>query len=82
MVYSVLSNVSSLISSLLVLRSNIFGRATAYLGIILSIAGACIVFPVIGIPIELLGTIASPIWFVLLARGFFRLERQLRQLPG
>jgi hypothetical protein len=82
MMYSILGNVSSLVSSLLMLRSDIFGKATAYLGIVLSIAGACIIFPVIGIPVGLLGTIASPIWFVLMARDFFRSERQLQPLPG
>ncbi len=67
--------VSGLINSLLMLRSKIFSKATAYLGIVNSIAGLGILIPVfaIGAVLGLIGTFGGVTWYILLARTFFRL---------
>lgn len=81
MAFSILSNISTLISTVLMLRSRFFGRTTAILGIVLAISGGAIVLPVIGPLLGLVGTIASPVWLVLLARDFFRMHRQSAAFP-
>jgi hypothetical protein len=73
MVYNVFSVVSGLISSLLMLRSHSFSKTTAYVGIINSIAGFGFFIPVIGIILLFVSTIGTPIWYILIARTFFRL---------
>ncbi len=69
---------SGLISSLLMLRSPIFGKTTAYVGIVTSLFGFGFVIPVIGIPLLFVNTMLSVIWNILVARGFFRLRRQMQ----
>jgi hypothetical protein len=73
MLSQLLINISYLISSALMLRSGYFSKATAYAGMILSIAGLCIFLPVIGVTLALTGTAGGVVWFVLLARDFRRL---------
>jgi hypothetical protein len=66
---------SFLISSLLMLRSNIFSKATAYLGLVNSIFAFGILIPVFVITAVcgLGSTIGSVIWVILIARTFFHL---------
>jgi hypothetical protein len=73
---------SGLISSLLMLRSSIFGRTTAYVGIATSLFGLGFVIPVIGPLLFFVNTILSVILCMLMARGFFRLGRQLDRLES
>lgn len=68
---NILMSVSGLISSLLMLRSKIFSRATAFVGIAISIAGLGFWMPMIGALLSLLATIGGVLWYVLLARTFF-----------
>ena len=70
--YMLLFGISQLISCLLMLRSTAFSQATAILGIILS-AGMASIIPGIGVYINLLTTTVGTIWFILLARDFFRM---------
>jgi hypothetical protein len=72
-VYTVFGGISTLISSLLILRSNVFGRAVAYIGIIDVIGSLGIFIPVVGIPLSLLATFGGVIWSILIARTFFQL---------
>ncbi len=76
MVFTVFSGVSCLISSLLMLKSNIFSKATAYVGIITSTPGFLFFVPIIGIPILFIGTLSGIIWYILIARTFIRLGWQ------
>jgi hypothetical protein len=73
------SNISFLLSSLLMLRSENFGKATPYIGIVNSIFALGIIIPVFVIAAicGLGATIVGTIWFVLLARGFFRMVRDV-----
>lgn len=77
MVQTVFLCLSGLISSLLMLRSRFFGKATAYIGIVASILGFGFFLPVIGILLLFINTIASIIWNILIARDLFRLMRQV-----
>lgn len=73
MVGTVLVGVSALISSLLMLRSPIFGKTTAYVGIIASVPGFGFFIPVIGPVLLFVVTFGGVIWYILIARTFFRL---------
>jgi hypothetical protein len=66
---------SGLISSSLMLRSPIFGKITAYVGIVTSMFGLGFFIPVIGPLLLFVNTIFSVIWNILVARGFFRLAK-------
>ena len=79
-IFSLFSNISFLLSSLLMLRSTDFGKATAYIGIVNSIFALGIIIPVFVIAAicGLGATIVGTLWFVLLARGFFRLGKNNR----
>jgi hypothetical protein len=77
--FSLFSNISFLLSSLLMLRSKNFGKATAYIGIVNSIFALGIIIPVFVIAAicGLGATVVGTLWFVLLARGFFRLGKEI-----
>lgn len=74
--YTVLSGVSGLIFSLLMFRSHIFSKLTAYTGIVLCISGLGIFIPVIGIPLALLATIGGVLWYAMIGRELLRAARQ------
>ncbi len=78
-VFSLFSIISFLMSSLLMLRSRHFGKATAYIGVVNSIFAFGILVPVfvIAAVFGLGTTVVSTIWYVLLARGFFRMAKEL-----
>lgn len=79
-IFSLFSNISFLLSSLLMLRSTDFGKAAAYIGIVNSIFALGIIIPVFVIAAicGLGATIVGTMWFVLLARDFFRLGKNNR----
>jgi hypothetical protein len=68
---------SGLIFALLMLRSSVFGKTTAYVGIATSLVGFGFILPVIGPLLFFVNTILSIVFSILLARGFFRLGRQI-----
>lgn len=70
-----LGGVSLLVSSLLMLRSRIFSKATAYVGIITNLAVCLFFIPVIGTYLLFLCLPGYVIWYVQLGRTFFRLGR-------
>jgi Domain of unknown function (DUF4386) len=78
MLYFLTFGVDLLISSLLMLRTKIFSRTTAYLGIFLNIGLLSIFafipgFALYATIINLVTTIVGAIWNVLVARTFFQL---------
>jgi hypothetical protein len=77
--FSLFSNISFLLSSLLMLQNKNFGKATAYIGLVNSIFALGIIIPVFVIAAicGLGATVVGTIWFVLLARGFFRLAKEI-----
>ena len=74
--------VSGLISALLMLRSPIFGKTTARVGIVTSLVGLGFVIPVIGPLLFFVNTILSIVFSILVARDLFRLGRQLDRLES
>lgn len=72
-VWNALANVSGLINCFLMLRSNIFSKATAYLGIIISILALGLFVPGIGMYLGLLSMPGTVIWIIVIALRFFQL---------
>lgn len=68
---------SGLISALLMLRSPVFGKPTAYVGIATSLFGFGCILPVIGPLLFLVNTVLSIVFSILVARGLFRLGRMI-----
>jgi hypothetical protein len=66
-------SISGVISCLLMLRTQFFSRSTAYTGLALAIFGISFWIPVIGAILSLLATIASVVWYILLAKDFYRM---------
>ena len=69
----VLGSLSLLISSLLMLRSDLFGRVTAYVGIATNIVVFGLYVPAVGVYISMLSVVGYVIWYFLIARRLFRL---------
>jgi hypothetical protein len=69
-------SISGVISCLLMLRTNFFSRVTAYVGLALAIFGISFWIPVIGAILSLLGTIGGVVWYILLAKDFYRMGWQ------
>jgi CHASE2 domain-containing sensor protein len=65
--------ISSTIDALLMLRTSAFAKATAYVGLGIAVFGYGFWIPVIGPILSLLGTVLGIVWYVLMARDFYRL---------
>ncbi len=75
-----LGTVALLIIAVIMLRSNIFGRATAYVGIVANVVGLGLFIPSpVGIFLSIVGVIGLAIWNVLIARRLFHLGQQSLQ---
>jgi hypothetical protein len=70
-----LGSASLLISSFLMLRSDVFGKATAWVGIVTNIVVFGLYVPVIGVYLSLLSVVGYLIWYALIARRLLRLVR-------
>ncbi|MBN1220057.1 MAG: DUF4386 family protein [Anaerolineae bacterium] len=68
-----LGGFSLLISSFLMLRSNIFSKSTAWIGIITNTAVCGFFLPVVGTVLLFLSVPGYIIWYIQLARRFFQL---------
>ena len=71
----VLGSISGLIVSLVMLKSNLFGRATAYMRIASSLFDFGLYVPAIGIFLSLLSVLFLLIWNILIARRLLQLAR-------
>ena len=67
--------ISLLISSLLMLRSNVYGKSTAYVGILTNVVVCGFFIPVFGKSLLFLSLPGYMIWYFLLAKRFFQMER-------
>lgn len=72
---TLLGGLSLLASSFLMLRSNLFNKATAYVGIVTNLILCMFVIPPISIFMLFLCLPGYMIWYFLLARRFFQLGR-------
>ena len=68
-----LIGISGTINSLLMFRSNVFSKAAAYVGLIVSIGGFGFFFPGIGAILSLTATIGGVVWYLQVARVFYQL---------
>ena len=73
--YILLGGLSLLISSWPLLCSNIFGKAVAYVGIVGNIIAIGFVLPAVGPVFAFLSMPILAVWFILLARNFFRIAQ-------
>jgi hypothetical protein len=69
----VLGSLSLLISSCLMLRSDVYGRATAYVGIVTNVVVFGLYVPVVGVFISLLSVVGYVVWYIMIARKLFQL---------
>jgi hypothetical protein len=76
-VHYVLGTIALLIISVVMLRSNVFSKATAYMGIIANVLAFGLYVPKIGIILSVISVLPFlTIWFILVARRLFQLGRQ------
>jgi len=76
MANTVLGGISLLVSSLLMLRSNIFSKATAWVGIVTNVAVLFFFLPgTIGTLLLFLSLPGYMVWYIQMARRFFQLRR-------
>ncbi len=72
---TLLGGISLLISSILMLRSPLYSKATAYVGIFTNAVVCGFFLPRIGIFLLFLSLPGYMIWYFLLARRFFRMAK-------
>jgi hypothetical protein len=72
---TLLGGISLLISSLLMLRSKLYSKSTAYVGIFTNAVICCFFIPVIGTFLLFLSLPGYMIWYFQLARRFFQMAR-------
>lgn len=77
-VYYVLNAVATLIISVVMLRSTLFGKGTAYVGVA---TGVLMVVPstagIIGLILSLMSLVPAAIWYILIARRLFWLGQSV-----
>lgn len=73
---TLLGGISLLISSLLMLRSTLYSKATAYVGIFTNAIICGFFIPVVGTFLLFLSLPGYMIWYILLARRFFQMARR------
>ena len=69
----IFGSASLLISSFLMLRSDTFGKASAYVGIVTNVVVFGLYVPEVGVYISLLSVLGYVIWYILIARRLFQL---------
>jgi hypothetical protein len=69
----VLGSASLLVSSFLMLRSDTFSKATAYVGIVTNIVVFGLYVPEVGVYVSMLSVLGYLIWYILIARKLIRL---------
>jgi hypothetical protein len=75
----VLGAAALLIISVVMLRSDLFSKATAYLGIVANVLAFGLYVPSIGIFISIFSVVFLWIWNILLARRLFQLGRNISE---
>ena len=69
----VLVSVAPLIISVVMLRSNIFSKVAAYVGILANVLGLAYFLPAVGVLLSLISVVGLAIWYILIARKLFQL---------
>jgi len=79
MMQTVFFMLAGLINCLMMLRTSVFSKATAWLGIVNSVIGLAFFLPSIGLLFLFLNTIGSVPWCLLLARDLLKISRSASQ---
>lgn len=74
----VVGTIAMLILSSVMLRSAVFSKLTAYVGIVASVVGFGLYVPRIGVYISILSVVAMQVWYVMIALSLFRLSGPAR----
>lgn len=69
----VLGSIAVIILSAVMLRSELFSKATAYLGVLANVIALGLYVPVIGIYISIFSVVFLWVWYLLIARRLFQL---------
>lgn len=69
----ILGSVASIIVSVVMLRSKLFSKATAYLGILANAIALGLYVPMVGVYISVFSVVFLWVWYILIARGLFYL---------
>jgi hypothetical protein len=69
----VLVSVAPLIMSAVMLRSNIFSKVTAHVGILANVLGLAYFLPAVGVLLSLISVVGLAIWYILIARRLYQL---------
>jgi hypothetical protein len=75
----VLSSVAGVMIAVAMLRSGVFGKATAHVGIAGNVLGMSLYVPTIGVFLAVLSVVALWGWYILIARRVFQLGRHVRE---
>jgi hypothetical protein len=75
----VLGSLALLIISVVMLRSNIFSKVTAYVGILANVLVFGLYVPTIGISLSIISVVFLEIWWILIARRLFQLGSASRK---
>ncbi len=66
--------VSLIAISVVMLQSNVFSRATAYMGIVANVVGLGLYIPTVGLFLSVLSVPILAVWYVMVARRLFQLS--------
>ena len=75
-----LGSIAAIILSAVMLRSRLFSKATAYLGILANVIALGLYVPVIGIYISIFSVVFLWVWYLLIARRLFQLGRAVPEI--
>ena len=75
----VLGALALLTISVVMLRSNVFSKVTAYAGILANVLVFGLYEPTIGIPLSIISVVFLEIWYILIARRLFQLRSASRK---
>jgi hypothetical protein len=69
----VLGTFGMLLVAWVMLRSQVFGKSAAYVGIVASVVGFGLYLPKVGVFISILSVVVMQVWYVMIALALFRL---------
>ena len=58
------------------MKSKAFSKFTGHSGILTSIIGLGIYIPILGIALSIISLISGTIWYILIAKGLYKLSKQ------
>ncbi len=71
----IVGSIAPIIISVVMLRSKVFGKTTAYFGILANVVALGLYAPKIGVYISVFSVVFLWIWYLLIARRFFQLAK-------